>query len=424
MTVRVVLADDSLIIRAGLCRLLEADGCHVVAEVDDAEALRRVVALESPDAAIVDIRMPPTHTDEGIRAATAIRREHPETSVLVLSQYVEAQYALELLAGAGTHVGYLLKERVLDRAALMAAVWRVCAGEVVVDHDVVASLLEAPRAPAALAILSARQHEVLALMAEGLTDHGIAQRLVISPKTVATHVQHIFLRLGLPDTTVDNKRVRAVLAYLRAAWVLAPARWTALLRLRRPAAIGVTTVMTVVAATAQAFFTDRPISQRQASQHTAAYRDAIRMLLQFASSRAAKPVSKLDFADLNATTVAAFLDHLERERANSIRSRNTRLAAIHSLFAFAALRHPEHNDDIARVLAIPSKRTDHTIVEFLTDDEVDELLNRPDRGTRTSRRDHTMLQLAVQTGLRASELTRAALPGHPRRHRAPRQLPG
>jgi integrase/recombinase XerD len=182
--------------------------------------------------------------------------------------------------------------------------------------------------------------------------------------------------------------------------------------------------MTVVAATAQAFFTDRPISQRQASQHTAAYRDAIRMLLQFASSRAAKPVSKLDFADLNATTVAAFLDHLERERANSIRSRNTRLAAIHSLFAFAALRHPEHNDDIARVLAIPSKRTDHTIVEFLTDDEVDELLNRPDRGTRTSRRDHTMLQLAVQTGLRASELTRAALPGHPRRHRAPRQLPG
>ena len=164
--------------------------------------------------------------------------------------------------------------------------------------------------------------------------------------------------------------------------------------------------MTAVAATVQAFFTDRLMSQRQASQHTiAAYRDAIRMLLQFASGSTAKPLSRLDFADLDATTVAAFLDHLERERANSIRSRNARLAAIHSLFTFAALHHPEHNNDIARVLAIPAKRTDHTIVEFLTDDEVDELLNQPDRGTRTGRRDHTMLHLAVQTGLRASELT-------------------
>jgi DNA-binding NarL/FixJ family response regulator len=217
VTVRVVVADDSLIIRAGLARLLEAEGCQVVAEAGDAEVLRRVVALETPDVAIVDIRMPPTYTDDGIRAATVIRREHPATSVLVLSQYVEAQYALELLAGSATHVGYLLKDRVLDRAALMAAVWRVCAGEVVVDKDLVASLLGAPRVPAALAMLSPREYEVLALMAEGLTDHGIAQRLTISPKTVATHVQHIFLRLGLPDTAVDNKRVRAVLAYLGAA---------------------------------------------------------------------------------------------------------------------------------------------------------------------------------------------------------------
>lgn len=164
--------------------------------------------------------------------------------------------------------------------------------------------------------------------------------------------------------------------------------------------------MTAAAATVQAFFTDRLISQRQASPHTiSAYRDAIRMLLTFASGRATKPLSRLDFADLDAATVAAFLDHLEHERANSIRSRNARLAAIHSLFAFAALRHPEHSDDIARVLAIPAKRTDHRVIEFLTGDEVDELLEQPNRGTRTGRRDHTMLHLAIQTGLRASELT-------------------
>ncbi|MFV2013666.1 MULTISPECIES: tyrosine-type recombinase/integrase [Micromonosporaceae] len=164
--------------------------------------------------------------------------------------------------------------------------------------------------------------------------------------------------------------------------------------------------MTAVATTVQAFFTNRLIAQRQASPHTvAAYRDAIRMLLQFASTRTAKPLSKLDFADLDATTVAAFLDHLERQRANSVRSRNARLAAIHSLFAFAALHHPEHSDDITRVLAIPAKRGDHRIIEFLTDEETNELLDQPDRATRTGRRDHTMLHLAVQTGLRAGELT-------------------
>jgi integrase/recombinase XerD len=129
------------------------------------------------------------------------------------------------------------------------------------------------------------------------------------------------------------------------------------------------------------------------------------LLLQFASGRTARPLSRLDFADLDATVVAAFLDHLQRERANSTRSRNARLAAIHSLFAFAALHHPEHSHDIARVLAIPAKRTENRIIEFLTDDDVDELLDQPDRSTRTGRRDHTMLHLAVQTGLRASELT-------------------
>jgi site-specific recombinase XerD len=164
--------------------------------------------------------------------------------------------------------------------------------------------------------------------------------------------------------------------------------------------------MTTVAATVQAFFTERLISQRRASPHTiAAYRDAIRMLLTFAAGRAAKPLSHLDFADLNASVVAAFLDHLEHDRGNSIRSRNARLAAIHSLFTFAALSHPEHNDDIARVLAIPTKRTEHRIIDFLTDSEVRQLLDQPDRATLTGRRDHTMLYLAIQTGLRASELT-------------------
>jgi DNA-binding NarL/FixJ family response regulator len=217
MTIRVVLADDSLIVRAGLVRLLEAEGCHVVAEVGDAESLRRSVALEGPDVAVVDIRMPPSFTDEGIVAANQIRRDHPATAVLVLSHHVEAQYALELLAGGRTSVGYLLKDRVMHRSSLLAAIWRVCAGEVVVDPALVESLLTGAHTPTALATLSEREREVLALMAEGLTDRGIAERMVVSPKTVATHVLHIFQRLGVPDTPAYNKRVRAVLAYLEAS---------------------------------------------------------------------------------------------------------------------------------------------------------------------------------------------------------------
>jgi DNA-binding NarL/FixJ family response regulator len=216
MSMRLVLADDSLIIRAGLARLLEAGGFRVVAEAGDVEELRRAVALEAPDVAIVDIRMPPTHTDEGIRAAGQLRREYPETAVLVLSQYIETAYAMELLDGNETHVGYLLKDRVLDRAALIAAVWRVHAGEVVVDSALVDALLSTPAVPSALAPLSDREREVLALMAEGLTDRGIAGRLSLSPKTVGTHVQHIFDRLGIADSPTDNRRVRAVLSYLQA----------------------------------------------------------------------------------------------------------------------------------------------------------------------------------------------------------------
>ena len=164
--------------------------------------------------------------------------------------------------------------------------------------------------------------------------------------------------------------------------------------------------MTAIAATMQAFFTDRLIAQRRASPHTiAAYRDTLRLLLGFAAQRTGTPPCRLDIADLDAPVISAFLDHLERDRGNAIRSRNARLAAIHSLFGFAALRHPEHAADIARVLAIPPKRADQTIVTFLTNHEAGALLAAPDRATRTGRRDHAWILLAVQTGLRASELT-------------------
>ena len=164
--------------------------------------------------------------------------------------------------------------------------------------------------------------------------------------------------------------------------------------------------MTAIAATVQAFFTERLAAQRRASPHTiAAYRDTLRMLLGFAAGRTGTLPCRLDVADLDAPMIAAFLDHLEHQRGNSIPTRNARLAAIHSLFAYAALRHPEHAADIDRVLAIPPKRTDQAIVTFLTDEEAKALLAAPDRATRTGRRDHAWIQLAIQTGLRASELT-------------------
>ena len=164
--------------------------------------------------------------------------------------------------------------------------------------------------------------------------------------------------------------------------------------------------MTAIAATMQAFFTERLIAQRRASPHTiAAYRDTLRLLLGFAAARTRTPPCRLDIADLDAPVISAFLDYLERERGNAIRSRNARLAAIHSLFGFAALRHPEHAADIARVLAIPPKQADQTIVTFLSSPEAEALLTAPDRATRTGRRDHAWMLLAIQTGLRASELT-------------------
>jgi integrase/recombinase XerD len=164
--------------------------------------------------------------------------------------------------------------------------------------------------------------------------------------------------------------------------------------------------VTAIAATLQAFFTNRLIGQRRASPHTiTAYRDTLRLLAVFAATRTGTPPCRLDIADLDAPMISAFLDYRERERGNSIRTRNARLAAIHSLFTYAALRHPEHAADIARVLAIPPKRADQTIVTFLTGPEADALLSAPDRATRTGRRDHAWILLAIQTGLRASELT-------------------
>jgi integrase/recombinase XerD len=164
--------------------------------------------------------------------------------------------------------------------------------------------------------------------------------------------------------------------------------------------------VTAAAAAVQAFFTERLTRQRRASSHTiAAYRDTIRLLLKFAAGKAAVVPCRLDFADLQAPVISAFLDHCEQDRGNSIRTRNARLAAIHSLFAFAALHHPEHAADIDRVLAIPPKRADHNIVTYLTDHETEALLAAPDQATRTGRRDHAWILLAVQTGLRASEIT-------------------
>jgi DNA-binding NarL/FixJ family response regulator len=212
---RLVVADDSLLFREGLARLLNEAGFEVVATVGDALSLLRVVDEAQPDAAIVDIRMPPTHTDEGIAAAAQIRARHPAVAVIVLSQYVEAAYALRLLDRGERHVGYVLKDRVLHIADFAAAIRRVAAGETFVDPALIEELVGQPRPSDPLAVLTDREREVLALMAEGLTDRGIGERLWVTPKTVETHVRHIFEKLQLPSGAADNRRVHAVLTYLR-----------------------------------------------------------------------------------------------------------------------------------------------------------------------------------------------------------------
>jgi DNA-binding NarL/FixJ family response regulator len=212
---RVVIADDSLLLREGLTALLSTRGFEIVAQAADGDELLRKVAGHRPDVALVDIRMPPTGTDEGLRAAEQIALHRPGTAVLILSDYLEPKYATRLLETGTPGRGYLLKETVTDLDTFTAALVRVAAGESVVDPAIVRRLLGRPHAEDPLAELSEREREILALMAEGRTNLGIAEQLVLSERTVESHVRRILLKLGVPDTHDDHKRVLAVLTYLR-----------------------------------------------------------------------------------------------------------------------------------------------------------------------------------------------------------------
>jgi DNA-binding NarL/FixJ family response regulator len=212
---RIALAEDSLLLREGLARLLTDTGFEVVSQSGDAEDLLRKVGAHKPDLAIVDVRMPPTHTDEGIRAALVIRDRHPSTAVLVLSEHLEPVYALDLFANGTDWLGYLLKGRVSDLDLFLDAVRRVGAGGSVLDPEVVSQLLGRRRADDPLAQLTPRETEVLALMAEGRSNRAIGEHLVVTERAVEKHVTNIFSKLGLPPTTEDHRRVLAVLRYLR-----------------------------------------------------------------------------------------------------------------------------------------------------------------------------------------------------------------
>lgn len=213
---RVVIADDLLLVREGLARLLDAAGIEVVEQAGDLGGLMHAVLLHKPDVAIVDIRMPPRHKDEGLRAADELATQAPSVGVLVLSQFAEPEYAATLLRTSPRGRGYLLKERLLNRDVLVSAIYRVAAGETVVDPAIVEASVTTRTGRDRLGPLTAREVEVLRLMAEGLTDRGICEKLFLSPKTVATHVQHIFAKLDLPSDATDNRRVHAVLVYLTA----------------------------------------------------------------------------------------------------------------------------------------------------------------------------------------------------------------
>ena len=212
---RVVVADDSMLIREGLTALLTGAGCEVVATAEDGDSVLREVALARPDVVVVDIRMPPTHTQEGITAAHRIRRDHPGVGVLVLSQYLESEYAMRLIADAPQHLGYLLKDRVSDVAELVDALRRLVAGECVIDPAIVSRLMNRPRDTGPLDALTAREREVLSLVAEGRSNGAIAERLGMSQKTLEAHVRQILLKLDLPESHDDHRRVLAVLTYLR-----------------------------------------------------------------------------------------------------------------------------------------------------------------------------------------------------------------
>jgi DNA-binding NarL/FixJ family response regulator len=214
--VRVVIVEDSVLLREGLGRILAEFGDEVVATLGDAEQLLPTVEAHAPDVVIADVRMPPTHTDEGLRAAVALRASRPGTPVLVLSQYVEEHYARELLGGDIGGLGYLLKERVADVGDFVAALRQVAGGGTVLDPEVVSQLL-ARRGPGPVANLSPREREVLALMAQGRSNAGIAQELVVSAGAVEKHISSIFNRLNLAPADGDHRRVLAVLAWLQAS---------------------------------------------------------------------------------------------------------------------------------------------------------------------------------------------------------------
>jgi DNA-binding NarL/FixJ family response regulator len=212
--VRVVIADDSVLLREGLVRILEDAGFDVAAQAGDGEDLLRKVRAHHPDVAVTDIRMPPTQTDEGLRAAEAIRREHPGVGVLVLSQYVDQQYAMELLGASAEGVGYLLKDRVADVERFVEAVRRVADGGSVLDPEVVAQLVGRSREDSPLSRLTPREREVLGHMAEGRTNQAIARELVVTERAVEKHVTGIFAKLDLTATEDAHRRVMAVLAFL------------------------------------------------------------------------------------------------------------------------------------------------------------------------------------------------------------------
>jgi DNA-binding NarL/FixJ family response regulator len=211
---RIVIADDATLIREGIAHVLVERGLEVVDQVGDADALLTSVRDKRPDVALVDIRMPPSYTDEGLHAARVIRARHPETAVLVLSQYLEPAYALRLIEKSPERVGYLMKERVGRVEQLVDAVERVAAGECVIDRAVVDELLAQRRQVDPIAELTGREREILALMAEGRSNRGICQTLWLSPKTVETHIRSAFGKLGIKEAPEDNRRVLAVLAYL------------------------------------------------------------------------------------------------------------------------------------------------------------------------------------------------------------------
>jgi len=215
--VRVVVADDVMLTREGIVRLLEEADVEVVGQAEDAPTLVRQVRGTQPDAAIVDIRMPPTHTDEGLVAASMIRTELPEVAVLILSQYIEPSYALRLLEEHPERVGYLLKERVFDVALLVDALRRLGDGECVIDPTIVSRLVGRRRRRDPLEELTPREREALELVAEGLSNKAIAARLVVTERTVEAHVKQIFMKLGLDANPDSHRRVLAVLAYLRSA---------------------------------------------------------------------------------------------------------------------------------------------------------------------------------------------------------------